>query len=140
MNPNAKSSIEDLGEEAADCIETCGLRGDELRLYLTAWAGDVVRDAAGIDASAHERARQAYDETLAGKPVTFLAQRRTEMQRLRAVAAAAKAVDNAIFNRERDDCPLCSMNPSDEGHLEHEEHCVFGELAAALKAAGGNHG
>ena len=35
-----KRTAEDLAREAADCIESCGLRGDELRAYLAAWIAD----------------------------------------------------------------------------------------------------
>lgn len=40
----ADRTAEDLAAEAAECIETCSLTGEQLRLYLAVFIAEVVVD------------------------------------------------------------------------------------------------
>lgn len=61
-------SATDLGDEAAACIETCGLRGDQLRLYLAVFIAECVCAATLEDMAAMREnlplAKKRYEKEL----------------------------------------------------------------------------
>jgi hypothetical protein len=58
-------TVEDLADEAAECIEACNLSGVQLRTYLASWLAEAAKDGNLSDfAASAERTSDAHDLAL----------------------------------------------------------------------------